>query len=203
MPPDLEPRRSIDCFSSLWSHRFRKRPSHGTLSACTRTTRRLLVPWPTPNNFLHRLQLPFPPPTHTHTHLSLISSHLIHIHTYLHLHQPPLIRCRPLHPSSSAVMSQYYYGSQHHQPSSSSSHSSASSHGHHGGRSRRAARLSASQNSHRQFRGVRSMKELAESPPVSAFRIRFEAGRSFDLDDDLEFCPGLLTEDDVRMPCSS
>ena len=42
------------------------------------------------------------------------------------------------------------------------------------------------------------MKELAESPPVvSAFRARFEAGRSFDLDDDLEFCPGLLTEDDV------
>ncbi len=43
------------------------------------------------------------------------------------------------------------------------------------------------------------MKELAESPPVSAFRARFEAGRSFDLDDDLEFCPGLLTEDDVRV----
>ena len=41
------------------------------------------------------------------------------------------------------------------------------------------------------------MKELTESPPVSAFRISFEAGRSFDLDDDLEFCPGLLTEDDV------
>lgn len=43
------------------------------------------------------------------------------------------------------------------------------------------------------------MKELAESPPVSAFRARFEAGRSFDLDDDMEFCPGLLTEDDVRL----
>lgn len=41
------------------------------------------------------------------------------------------------------------------------------------------------------------MKELTESPPVSIFRARFEAGRSFDLDDDLEFCPGLLTEDDV------
>ena len=41
------------------------------------------------------------------------------------------------------------------------------------------------------------MKELTEAPPVSAFRMRFEAGRSFDLDDDLEFCPGLLTEDDV------
>ena len=41
------------------------------------------------------------------------------------------------------------------------------------------------------------MKDLAESPPVSIFRARFDAGRSFDLDDDLEFCPGLLTEDDV------
>lgn len=41
------------------------------------------------------------------------------------------------------------------------------------------------------------MKELAESPSITAFRQRFEAGRSFDLDDDLEFCPCLLTEDDV------
>ena len=41
------------------------------------------------------------------------------------------------------------------------------------------------------------MKELTETPAVSVFRARFEAGRSFDLDDDLEFCPGLLTEDDV------
>ena len=91
-------------------------------------------------------------------------------------------------------MSDYYYGPQHHQPSNASSH--ATSHNHHG-RSRRAPRLSSSQNSHRQFRGVRSMKELTEAPAVSMFRARFEAGRSFDLDDDLEFCPGLLTEDDV------
>jgi hypothetical protein len=41
------------------------------------------------------------------------------------------------------------------------------------------------------------MKELTENASVTAFRVRFEAGRSFDLDDDLEFCPGLLTEDDV------
>jgi hypothetical protein len=45
------------------------------------------------------------------------------------------------------------------------------------------------------------MKELTESPPTSAFRVRFDAGRSFDLDDDLEFCPGLLTEDDVSATC--
>lgn len=43
------------------------------------------------------------------------------------------------------------------------------------------------------------MKELTESPANSAFRMRFEAGRSFDLDDDLEFCPSLLTEDDVSI----
>lgn len=56
----------------------------------------------------------------------------------------------------------------------------------------------AAQNAQRQFRGVKSMRELAEAPAVTAFRARFEAGRSFDLDDDLEFCPNLLTEDDVR-----
>lgn len=42
------------------------------------------------------------------------------------------------------------------------------------------------------------MRELAEAPAVTAFRARFEAGRSFDLDDDLEFCPNLLTEDDLH-----
>ncbi len=41
------------------------------------------------------------------------------------------------------------------------------------------------------------MKELTEAATVVAFRTRYEAGRSFDLDDDLEFCPALLTEDDV------
>ena len=43
------------------------------------------------------------------------------------------------------------------------------------------------------------MKELTEAASMAAFRARFEAGRSFDLDDDLEFCPGLLTEDDVSI----
>ena len=99
------------------------------------------------------------------------------------------------------AMAAYYYSPQHHQPSSTSSHSSSSSHNqshnHHGGRSRRAPRSLASQNSHRPFRGVRSMKELTENQTNSVFRARFEAGRSFDLDDDLEFCPSLLTEDDV------
>lgn len=70
-------------------------------------------------------------------------------------------------------------------------------HNHHGGRNRRAARLSVSHNGQRQFRGVRSMKELNESAAISAFRSKFESVRSFELEDDLEFCPGLLTESDV------
>ncbi len=35
---------------------------------------------------------------------------------------------------------------------------------------------------------------------MAASRARFEAGRSFDLDDDIEFCPALLTQDDVSQP---
>lgn len=74
----------------------------------------------------------------------------------------------------------------------------------HGGRNRRAPRLSMSQNhAQRQFRGVRSMKELNDSASLSAFRMKFEAGRSFELEDDLEFCPGLLTENDVSTPSGS
>jgi hypothetical protein len=76
-------------------------------------------------------------------------------------------------------------------------HPTPMTHTHHGGRNRRAPRLSVSQNSQRQFRGVRSMKELNESASLSAFRTKFEAGRSFELEDDMEFCPGLLTENDV------
>lgn len=72
-----------------------------------------------------------------------------------------------------------------------------SSHSHHGGRNRRQPRLSVSQNSHKQFRGVRSMKELPESAAISTFRNKFEVSRSFDLEDDMEFCPNLLTENDL------
>jgi len=106
------------------------------------------------------------------------------------------------------MMSAYYFGGhQHHQQQhhAGPSNHHPSSHNHHGGRSRRAPRLSNSQNSHKQFRGVKSMKELAEAeaPAVTAFRARFEAGRSFDLDDDLEFCPNLLTDDDLQSIHSS
>lgn len=63
---------------------------------------------------------------------------------------------------------------------------------HHNGRGRRAPRLS--QNSHKQFRSVPKQEEVVA---ITNFRQRFEAGRSFDLDDDLEFCPNLLTESDM------
>lgn len=41
------------------------------------------------------------------------------------------------------------------------------------------------------------MKELTEAPAVNAYRARFECHRGFDLDDDMEFIPGLLSDDDV------
>lgn len=96
----------------------------------------------------------------------------------------------------------FYTHQQQHQPHfnhpGAATHMPSNSNHHHGGRSRRGAKAAA-QNTQRQFRGVKSMRELAEAPAVTAFRARFEAGRSFDLDDDLEFCPGLLTEDDVSL----
>lgn len=93
-------------------------------------------------------------------------------------------------------MSQYYQYT-HHQPTAPAP---APSHNGHHGRNRRAPRLSVSQNSHRQYRGVRSMKEFTESAAVSTFRNQFEVSRSFDLEDDMEFCPKLLTESDVSVP---
>jgi len=38
---------------------------------------------------------------------------------------------------------------------------------------------------------------MQDSANLTNFRLKFEAGRSFDIEDDLEFCPGLLTENDV------
>jgi hypothetical protein len=85
-------------------------------------------------------------------------------------------------------MSSYYHYNAHQHPAGQ----------HNAGRSRRAARISTSQNSQKQFRGVRSMKELTDSAAIVSFRQKFEAGRSFDLDDDMEFCPALLTESDLQ-----
>lgn len=103
-------------------------------------------------------------------------------------------------------MSTFFFTSQH-QPTQHQQHlpqppSHIAAAATHHGRSRRTPRL-AMQHSQRQFRGVKSMRELAEAPAVTAFRARFEAGRSFDLDDDLEFCPGLLTDDDLQSIHSS
>lgn len=47
------------------------------------------------------------------------------------------------------------------------------------------------------------MKELTESPAVSASRRAFELARSFDPEDDFEFCRGLWTEDDLQDYSSS
>lgn len=81
----------------------------------------------------------------------------------------------------------FYHHFNHQHPSPANAQSASSSH--HSGRGRRAPRVSA----HKPFRNVRKEEEAAS---VISFRQRFEAGRSFDLDDDLEFCPNLLTEAD-------
>ncbi|OAQ71098.1 hypothetical protein VFPPC_03452 [Pochonia chlamydosporia 170] len=88
------------------------------------------------------------------------------------------------------MASYYHYNAQ-------AAHGAPVSHNHGGHRNRRAPRLSVSQNAQRQFRGARSMKDLNETAALSAFRMKFEAGRSFELEDDLEFCPNLLTETDL------
>ena len=83
----------------------------------------------------------------------------------------------------------------------------------HHGRSRRNQRMSSTQPSSRQYKQQQHHSHhqqqpqqqklpekvvMSEPPALTAFRARFEAGRSFDLDDDLEFCPNLLTWDEVR-----
>lgn len=96
-------------------------------------------------------------------------------------------------------MSTYFYAS--HQQMQNS-HNMMQSSSHHG-RTRRNQRMSSAQPSSRQHRQQHQQpkqieKSVAvEAPTLTAFRARFEAGRSFDLDDDLEFCPNLLTWDEV------
>jgi len=92
-------------------------------------------------------------------------------------------------------MSSYYHYNAHQHPTSANVQTASS---HHSGRGRRAPRLS--QNSHKQFRSVRKEEEAVA---VTNFRQRFEAGRSFDLDDDMEFCPTLLTDSDMHSIHSS
>ncbi|KAB5528112.1 hypothetical protein GE09DRAFT_413436 [Coniochaeta sp. 2T2.1] len=94
-------------------------------------------------------------------------------------------------------MSSYYHYNGHQQHPTPAT-AAAVQHAHHGGRNRRAPRLSVSQNAQqKQFRGVRSMKELTETTHnLSDYRMRFEVTRSFELEDDFDFIPNLLTDSD-------
>lgn len=107
----------------------------------------------------------------------------------------------------SAAMSNFYHGS--HQQYMQNSHGMMPSSNHHG-RARRNQRMSSTQPSNRQYRQQQHQQQqqqqhqhkqaeklvVSEPPALTAFRARFEAGRSFDLDDDMEFCPNLLTWDE-------
>ncbi|KAK3314903.1 hypothetical protein B0H66DRAFT_325487 [Apodospora peruviana] len=98
-------------------------------------------------------------------------------------------------------MSSYYFNT--HQQHPTPAAPTAASHSHHGGRNRRGpSRLSVQKqqtpNPNQHFRNVRSMKDLNESLPypVNNYRMEFESIRSFDLEDDFNFIPNLLTESD-------
>lgn len=43
-------------------------------------------------------------------------------------------------------------------------------------------------------------EELTDSPAVPTFVEKFEAGRSFDVEDDFAFIPELCTEEEVIIP---
>ena len=100
-------------------------------------------------------------------------------------------------------MSSYYHYHGHQQHHTPPAASAINGHSHHGGRNRRAPRLSMSQNQQKQFRQQRSVRDMADTLHLAVFRSKFEAGRSFDLEDDMEFCPGLLTESDVSTPAGT
>lgn len=92
-------------------------------------------------------------------------------------------------------MSSFYsYG--HQQPTPAAA--PAVSHTHHPSRNRRVPRVSSvSQNASKSFRNVRPTKDLGDSLVVMNYRQRIEAIRSFDLEDDMEFCPALLSDSDI------
>lgn len=85
----------------------------------------------------------------------------------------------------------YHYNSSYQQPPA---HNHTAMSANHNGRGRRAPRPSQASNKQQHFRTSRKEEEPIV---VTSFRQRYEACRSFDLDDDLEFCPNLLTEVDV------
>jgi hypothetical protein len=80
-------------------------------------------------------------------------------------------------------------------PSSASSSSSSSSSGF---RSRRNPHRPSS-SSLKSFQFVRPREELTDSPAVPTFVEKFEAGRSFDVEDDFAFIPELCTEEERIM----
>ena len=47
---------------------------------------------------------------------------------------------------------------------------------------------------------VAQREELTDSPAVPTFVEKFEAGRSFDVEDDFAFIPELCTEEEVCAP---
>ncbi|QDS74273.1 hypothetical protein FKW77_003337 [Venturia effusa] len=99
----------------------------------------------------------------------------------------------------------FYYGSGVQHPGHSSLHST---HPHHAGRSRRSTRTTGyhHRNEQKQARQQQQAKKEAaiESAMELSFRKEFEAARSFDLDDDEQFCPfHLLTQDDLQSIYSS
>ncbi|KAF1814111.1 hypothetical protein P152DRAFT_393287 [Eremomyces bilateralis CBS 781.70] len=54
------------------------------------------------------------------------------------------------------------------------------------------------------MRVARTHKDIVEAAAVSAYRLNFEAARSFDLEDDELFCPfSLLTDEDLTSMHSS
>lgn len=103
-------------------------------------------------------------------------------------------------------MSNYFYAA--HQQHVQNPHPMISNNNHHG-RSRRNQRISSSRphnaqyrHQHHQHQQQQQQKQIeklvmTERPEMTAFRARFEAGRGFELDDDMEFCPNLLTWDEV------
>lgn len=98
-------------------------------------------------------------------------------------------------------MSNYFYGAQQQQQHHHTQNPHPMAVNNHHGRSRRALRISSNQTGNRQYRhqqkNMMTREPIVTEPPsITAFRARFEAGRSFDLDDDLEFCPSLLSFDE-------
>ncbi|QSZ36330.1 hypothetical protein DSL72_007456 [Monilinia vaccinii-corymbosi] len=88
-------------------------------------------------------------------------------------------------------MSSYYqHFNAHQQHTTSSNAQNGSVHN----RSRRNARLPQNKQNNQYQKIVKREEELAA---VLSYRRQFEYARSFDLEDDAEFCPNLLTEEDM------